>query len=73
MTTGNEAFSRVVIDAQLADQGWSTQDRNSVRYEYALPDKTQAPRFRRPPFSATMSIQMVRLATMNLTLRARSP
>ncbi|MGA2401985.1 MAG: hypothetical protein ABSG91_09780 [Syntrophobacteraceae bacterium] len=25
MTPENEAFSRVVIDAQLADQGWSTQ------------------------------------------------
>lgn len=42
MTTGNEAFSRVVIDAQLADQGWNTRDRNSVRYEYALPDRTRA-------------------------------
>lgn len=42
MTTGNEAFSRVVIDAQLADQGWKTQDRNSVRYEYVLPDTSRA-------------------------------
>ena len=32
----NEAFSRVVIDAQLADQGWKTQDQNSVRYERVL-------------------------------------
>ncbi len=31
MTNSNEAFSRVVIDAQLADQGWSTQDQSSVR------------------------------------------
>jgi type I restriction enzyme, R subunit len=38
----NEAFSRVVIDAQLADQGWHTQDPNSVRYEYMLPDGTRA-------------------------------
>jgi type I restriction enzyme R subunit len=38
----NEAFSRVVIDAQLADQGWNTQDPNSVRYEYILPDGTRA-------------------------------
>lgn len=38
----NEAFSRVVIDSQLADQGWNTQDRNSVRYEYVLPDGTRA-------------------------------
>jgi type I restriction enzyme R subunit len=42
MTSGNEAFSRVVIDAQLADQGWKTQDPNSVRYEYVLPDGTRA-------------------------------
>ena len=42
MTNGNEAFSRVVIDAQLADQGWKTQDQNSVRYEYMLPDGTRA-------------------------------
>ena len=31
MLKGNEAFSRVVIDAQLADQGWNTQDRANVR------------------------------------------
>ncbi|HIJ75155.1 MAG TPA: hypothetical protein HPP81_00395 [Deltaproteobacteria bacterium] len=42
MTPGNEAFSRVVIDAQLADQGWHMQDPNSVRYEYVLPDGTRA-------------------------------
>ena len=34
MTKGNEAFSRVIIDAQLKDQGWNTSDQNSVRYEY---------------------------------------
>lgn len=38
----NEAFSRVVIDAQLADQGWNTQDSNSVRYEVVLEDGTRA-------------------------------
>lgn len=42
MTNANEAFSRVVIDTQLADQGWKTQDPNSVRYEYMLPDGTRA-------------------------------
>lgn len=42
MTSSNEAFSRAVIDGQLADQGWNTQDRNSVRYEYVLPDGTRA-------------------------------
>lgn len=38
----NEAFSRVVIDAQLADQGWNVQDPNSVRYEVTLGDGTRA-------------------------------
>jgi len=42
MQNNNEAFSRVVIDAQLADQGWNTQDPNCVRYEYTLPDGTRA-------------------------------
>ena len=38
----NEAFSRVVIEALLADQGWNTQDTNSVRYEVVLEDSTRA-------------------------------
>jgi len=38
----NEAFARVVIDAQLADQDWKTQDQNSVRYEYVLQDGLRA-------------------------------
>jgi len=36
-----EAFSRVVIDAQLADVGWNLKDGQSVRYEYPLPDGTR--------------------------------
>lgn len=36
MTRTNEAFSRVIIDAQLKDQGWNTRDQNSVRFEYTL-------------------------------------
>ncbi len=38
----NEAFSRVLIDAQLKDAGWSMTDGRSVRYEYVLPDGTKA-------------------------------
>lgn len=38
----NEAFSRVVIDAQLAALGWNVQDPNSVRYEVVLDDGTRA-------------------------------
>jgi type I restriction enzyme R subunit len=42
MNKSNEAFSRVVIDAQLKDQGWNVHDQNSVRYEYVLADKSRA-------------------------------
>jgi type I restriction enzyme R subunit len=38
----NEAYSRVLIDAQLADQGWDTQDSNNVRYEVTLADGSRA-------------------------------
>ncbi|MDD5176662.1 MAG: DEAD/DEAH box helicase family protein [Sterolibacterium sp.] len=38
----NEAFSRVIIDALLADQGWNTTDSNAVRYEVVLGDGTRA-------------------------------
>jgi type I restriction enzyme, R subunit len=38
----NEAFSRVIIDAQLKDQSWKIHDHNSVRYEYVLPDSSRA-------------------------------
>ena len=36
MTKSNEAFSRVIIDAQLKDQGWNISDPNSIRFEYVL-------------------------------------
>lgn len=39
---GNEAFSRVVIDALLEDVGWKLIDGVSVRYEYPLADGTRA-------------------------------
>lgn len=35
---GNEAFSRVKIDAQLKDAGWKLTDGRSVRYEHPLED-----------------------------------
>jgi type I restriction enzyme R subunit len=37
-----EAFSRTLIDAQLADQGLKISDGVSVRYEYTLPDGDRA-------------------------------
>ena len=38
----NEAFSRVLIDAMLAAQGWNTADPNAVRYEVVQGDGTRA-------------------------------
>ena len=38
----NEAFSRVLIDGMLADQGWNTTDPNAVRYEVMMQDGTRA-------------------------------
>ncbi len=40
--SGNEAFSRVKIDAQLKDEGWDVQNPTAVRYEYLLPHGTRA-------------------------------
>jgi len=37
-----EAFSRVVIDAQLKDARWNLTHGRSARFEYVLPDATQA-------------------------------
>ena len=37
-----EAFSRIVIDAQLKDVGGDLTDGHSVRYEYQPPDGTLA-------------------------------
>ena len=37
-----EAFSRVVIDAQLGDAKWTLTDSRSVRFEVMLPDGTKA-------------------------------
>ncbi len=38
----NEAFSRVIIDGLLADQGWNITDPNAVRFEVVMPDGTRA-------------------------------
>jgi len=38
----NEAHARILIDAQLAAQGWKIQDGSSVRYEVVLGDGTRA-------------------------------
>ena len=40
--SANEAFSRVVIDSLLIDQGWNLTDGSSVRFEYTLTDGKRA-------------------------------
>ncbi len=42
MDNKNEAFSRVIIDAMLAAQGWNTTDPNAVRFEVVMADGTRA-------------------------------
>ena len=42
MNNKNEAFSRVIIDAMLAAQGWNTTDPNAVRFEVVMADGTRA-------------------------------
>lgn len=42
MNHKNEAFSRVIIDAMLATQGWNTTDPNAVRFEVVMTDGTRA-------------------------------
>ena len=42
MARTTEAFSRVRIDALLADAGWNLTDGTSVLFEHALPDGSRA-------------------------------
>ncbi|HED12519.1 MAG TPA: hypothetical protein ENI62_02495 [Gammaproteobacteria bacterium] len=44
-TGTKEAFSPVVIDAQLKDIGWDRSDDQSVRYGYQLPKDDFSPAF----------------------------
>ncbi len=41
-THSNEAFSRILIDAMLAAQGWNVTHPNVVRFEVMMPDGTRA-------------------------------
>lgn len=40
--SGNEAFSRVRVDALLTDVGWNLIDGRSVRFEVLCPDRSKA-------------------------------
>lgn len=70
-----EAFSRVVIDAQLADVGRDTTDGQSVRYEYQLPDGSRADYVLCDRHGRAMAVVEAKRAAVNLqeaTARGRS-
>jgi hypothetical protein len=52
-----EAFSRVVIDAQLADVGWNLADGQSVRYEFDCRVAQPRHQFRYGPNFSSSHIQ----------------
>lgn len=61
-----EAFSRVVIDAQLKDVGWDLTDGQSVRYEYQLPDGTFADYVLSDRHGRAMAVVEAKRAATNL-------
>ncbi|MEW8692244.1 MAG: DEAD/DEAH box helicase family protein [Candidatus Thiodiazotropha endolucinida] len=61
-----EAFSRVVIDAQLKDVGWDLTDGQSVRYEYQLPDGTFADYVLSDRHGRAMAVVEAKRAAINL-------
>ena len=61
-----EAFSRVVIDAQLQDVGWNLTDGQSVRYEYQLPDRTFADYVLSDRHGRAMAVVEAKRAAVNL-------
>jgi len=61
-----EAFSRVVIDAQLKDVGWNLTDGQSVRYEYQLPDGTFADYVLSDRHGRAMAVVEAKRAATNL-------
>ncbi len=70
-----EAFSRVVIDAQLDDVEWDLTDGQSVRYEYQLPDGTFADYVLNDRHGRAMAVVEAKRAAVNLqeaTARGRS-
>ena len=61
-----EAFSRVVIDAQIKDVGWNLTDGQSVRYEYQLPDGTFADYVLSDRHGRAMAVVEAKRAAINL-------
>ncbi len=68
-----EAFSRVVIDAQLKDAGWNLTDGRSARFEYVLPDGSKADyRPERSTGRALAVIEAKRMTTDPLSARQQA-
>ncbi len=61
-----EAFSRVIIDAQLKDVGWNLTDGQSVRYEYKLSDGTFADYVLSDRYGRAMAVVEAKRAAINL-------
>ena len=61
-----EAFSCVLIDAQLKDVGWDLTDGASVRYEYQLPDGTFADYVLCDRHGRAMAVVEAKRAAVNL-------
>jgi type I restriction enzyme R subunit len=73
VTSPGEAFSRVVIDAQLKDARWNLTDGRSARFEYVLPDGTKADYVLCDrPGRALAVIEAKRMATDPLTARQQA-
>ena len=66
-----EAFSRVLIDAQLQDVGWDLADGVSVRYEYQLPDGTFADYVLCDRHGRAMAVVEAKRAAVNLQEAAK--
>lgn len=66
-----EAFSRVVIDAQLEDVGWNLTDGHSVRFEYQLPDGTFADYVLCDRHGRAMAVVEAKRAAFNLQEAAK--
>lgn len=65
MSLTNEAHARVLIDAQLKDQGWKIQDTHAVRYEVFLDDGSRADYVLCDRHGRSLAVIEAKKATMN--------
>ena len=67
MSGTHETFSRVKIDAQLRDRGRDVFNPNAVRFEYILPDKTDADYVPCDRHGRALAVVEAKKATINPT------